>query len=107
VNANIRKSTGTTGTKAPDKAGALLAGAGSSARSACSIISMRGTLQLAVIAELEELLQLARQGEVMGLVYAAVSGDDELTAGAAGSLGRDNLRAAGALYRALDLCNHS
>lgn len=71
------------------------------------VISLDGTLKKAVISQLEDLLCLALRGDIVGLAYAAVDDSGEVSAGAAGSLGRDNLRAAGAFSRALYMCHSS
>lgn len=62
--------------------------------------SITGSLSKAVEAELEDLLQQARKGKIIGLAYVTHPTSGGIDAGAAGSLGRDDLKAAGALFNA-------
>lgn len=65
--------------------------------------AITGGLKVSVEAELHQLLLRARRGELVGFAWVAITDRaGRLDAGAAGSLGRDPIRAAGALHRAVD-----
>lgn len=57
---------------------------------------------MAVIAELESLIDQARHGKLLGIAYATLDDQHKVQVGAAGNLGRDPLRAAGALHIAVE-----
>jgi len=65
--------------------------------------SIEGTLNLAVVSELEDLLDQARRGQLYGLAYVSVGRNNQIDAGSAGNLGRDHIKAVGALHLAVSL----
>lgn len=62
--------------------------------------SIPGGMSASVVAELECLLARARRGDVIGFAYVAITPHNDIDGGSAGNLGRDMLKAAGALYLA-------
>jgi hypothetical protein len=62
--------------------------------------SIAGALTKSVEFELMELLARARRGEIYGLAYVLVNQGGSTECGLAGNLGRDALRASGALHQA-------
>lgn len=66
--------------------------------------SIPGSLNLAVVQELEDLLRLARLGELIGLAYVAMDDRKRAYMGRAGLCHREPTMAGGALLRSAIRC---
>jgi len=62
--------------------------------------SISGGMAASVVSQLEQMLADARAGKIVGMAFVTISHSGELKAGTAGSLGRDMLKASGALHQA-------
>lgn len=64
------------------------------------VVEMTDRHRRSVVCELEELLDRARSGHIVGIGYAVTTSQRSIEAGLAGTMSRDRNQAAGALFGA-------